>query len=326
MLKKFFYMSLSLIFLASQAYARTPGYNMSGYYGVQEIFPYDGESYDHEFNEEHLDRFPNLRKMVDLASFRVVGERHSVDKDHIYYGDKIMQYADPETFIAFNSSLNNSQYYAKDKSALYVEDRIIVGANPMTFRLVASLLNSGQQYMYGLDDQNLFVRGELVPNVDIASFRLLDTGIAYDKNSVYFLNQVLQDSDPSTFVEVEQGFYKDQSQVYYKGSVVPKINPNTFIIVEGDPWNVTVKDDQYVYYQKYDEWRQIEGADPETFTTIARWYFKDKNYFYSSDGNILLENSGQTIELYQPLQSNNKYLKLNSQCFDYSKKADCSSL
>lgn len=309
--------------LASQSYARTDTYQMTGYYGVQEIFPYDGESYDHEFNEKRLDRLPDLKEMVDLASFKVVGERHSVDKYRVYYGEKIIQGADPETFIALNSSLNNSQYYAKDKKYVYVEDKIVVGANPKTFRLIAGLLNNGQKYMYGLDDQNLFVRGELVPKVDVASFRLLDTGIAYDKNRVYFLNSILEGSDPSTFIEVEQGFYKDQFQVYYKGSVVPKINPKTFMVVEGNPRNLTVKDHQYVFYQKYDRWVQIEGADPETFTAIEPWYLKDKKYFYNYEGNILTENIGQNIEFYKDNRSNNQYLKLSEQCFNYSEKVDC---
>src|SRR5699024_1591150 len=108
-----------------------------------------------------------------------------------------------------------------------------------------------------------------------------------------------------------------------KGSIVPNINPETFMIVEGDPWHLTVKDHQNVYYQKYDQWVQIEGADPETFTTITRWYFKDENNFYNNEGGILAENIGQKIEFYQPSQSNNEYLKLDGQCFDYSEKIDC---
>lgn len=192
MLKKIFYMSLPLLLVVSQSYARTDAYKMTGYYGVQEIFPFDGESYDHEFNEKHLERLPDLKKMTDLASFRVVGERHSVDKDHVYYGDKIVQGADPETFVALNVSLNNSQYYAKDENYVYVEDRVVVGANPKAFRLVASLIIRGRTHIYGLDDKNLFVNGVIVQGIDIKSLTIFETGTSRDKNRMYYLGTPLK--------------------------------------------------------------------------------------------------------------------------------------
>lgn len=86
--------------------------------------------------EDHIFRIDNsiyikgllfLAKIVDVATFKFIGESYSKDKQHVYYKDKLIPDADPETFEIISSQ------YAKDKNHIYEAGKILPDYSPDHF-------------------------------------------------------------------------------------------------------------------------------------------------------------------------------------------------
>lgn len=68
-----------------------------------------------------------LARIVDASTFEVLDYPYCKDKNHIYYGDKLIPDADPETFEVL------SLKYAKDKNHVYDEGKIMPDYTPDKF-------------------------------------------------------------------------------------------------------------------------------------------------------------------------------------------------
>ena len=70
-----------------------------------------------------------LVKDADAKTFKEIKDhpKYSIDKRHVYYKDKILRDADPETFIAI------LDYYGKDKYFAYEGAMKIIGVDADSF-------------------------------------------------------------------------------------------------------------------------------------------------------------------------------------------------
>jgi hypothetical protein len=115
---------------------------------------------------------------IDIKSFKVLpGTQYAKDTNHVYY---------PLEILCIDYSDCGVCYYGKV---------IVEKANPSKFRYLGK--------DYAIDGYNVFFRGELIPNADGQTFKLIEGPeffyFAIDKNNVYRHNVTFQDADPQTF-------------------------------------------------------------------------------------------------------------------------------
>jgi hypothetical protein len=87
------------------------------------------------------------------------------DQNGVYYQDHFMAYADPASFeVLWEAPYEGCSdgYYARDKQRVFFEASIVLEADPETFE---PRLNG-----YGLDKNNVYLNGEIVPGILPADF------------------------------------------------------------------------------------------------------------------------------------------------------------
>lgn len=164
-------------------------------------------------NDERIAPIP-----CDLASFRMVDLTYSMDKDHVFHQGAIMKGALPGSFTVLGSS------YAKDQQSVFFRNARIVCADPATFMLFTENENSRGETYYAKDKDHIYVNAEVFPNVDRASFRILNEKYTADKNGVYHHMKKMPQADPLTF-KVYPHFMgdadaEDRSHKYGEGQAV----------------------------------------------------------------------------------------------------------
>ena len=203
------------------------------------------------------------------------------DKNVFFIGRQIPN-ADPNTFFVFDPY--NASGYAKDKGQVYL------AVNSSTYASVGGVIT--------------------IPNVDPATFTIIEHGYTKDKNSVYIQKRcceigvsILPGADPSTFhffgLNISSlsdsdndfyGFYaKDKNNVYYIDRLIAGAD-STFDFIRDVDGNLTgyAKDKNHIY-NAYGG-NVIENADPTTFVVLNGTYAKDKNAVYSYNADVFADN------------------------------------
>lgn len=147
---------------------------------------------------------------ADPRTFRFNSINMPVDKNHVFYGDKIIPEADPGTFSEHNGGKYGYSYwydknyifvmgnnrvgvikekcsnldriggnYLKCDDKVYYEDKLLVGAD------VNTMIPVGVTANYAKDSKNVYFDGEIVVGSDVATFNIGDGINAKDKNYTY---------------------------------------------------------------------------------------------------------------------------------------------
>lgn len=85
---------------------------------------------------------------------------YTFDTDHVYYDGKLIQGADPNSFVILWRTVREGcrlGTYAKDNKAVYFEDKLVIGSDPNSFE---PLLND-----YGRDKQGVYRDGKIDPTL-----------------------------------------------------------------------------------------------------------------------------------------------------------------
>lgn len=250
----------------------------------------------------------------DPATFMVLDNYYSRDKNHVYYEGKLLPNLDTQAFRFVTIQDEESTFYTynaynslfvKDNRHVYYKDTLIAELNPATAELVAS--------GYIKDDKHVFRATKLL-DVDASSFRILRLNWSYreeiyslDKNYVYFDDAIIHEADPETFTLIRE-YAKDKSNVYFRGKKIEGAESETFtclsnnfqdanwVYVNGErtdtkPKPETVRHDlggifetdgKKIYRKYFGEQPTI--ADAETFTYLGHEYYgKDKERVYYRD-------------------------------------------
>lgn len=211
-------------------------------------------------------------------------------------------------------------YYAKDNQ-IYVEDFLLGNISPNGFEYFGD-----EFYNYYKDNNSLYfvefnfgscpdevscmpsvsgiknIEKIMQPEIDLSSFKIIDSSIATDKNNVYKIESygrsgnsdkkflILKNIDPSSFKK--NGWFvwdKDGDTAYWDYSVEINLYEGT---IDFDSIKIInndyVKDKNYVYYRG----NILENSDPDTFELISNIHAKDKNAVYYR---------GKIIELADPI-------------------------
>jgi len=254
----------------------------------------DGEVY---FNmESGLMMGRGIVEGIDKNTFQVINKYHAKDKNNVYYGNSIIEEADPDTF---NVIIDNYYNYTKDKNHIYLDGKTIIDTDPNTFELI-------NDRGISKDKNSVYFYADKIEEANPDQTQLIETnvsssggshfGFLLTQNEVYSINgqplprpmlQSLDGADPSSFHQVSDYIYSDDNAVYvivnYQGL---NIDMSHKITSEGRN-----SPDCYGYGN---EIIIFKNADEASLEFIDECHAKDKNYVYYN-GEIIVGESPDTF-------------------------------
>ena len=210
---------------------------------------------------------------------QILGDYYSIDKRKVYYGNEILEGANPKTAELIGFSLLKD-----DKNVYYMGEKI----KDVKIKNFEKL---GKNYWK--NDNKIYYRDEKIENADIMSFKVLNKDYAKDKNNVYDGNESIGRGikDPKTFEFLPNGiiygtlYGKDKYNVYYIENKMINCFDTYYSIygvngINKDKAEVLnewfMKDDKNIYFGG----KILEGADYNTFEVLPNGNGKDKNQSY----------------------------------------------
>lgn len=240
--------------------------------------------------------FPSIRKVegADPNSFKLWEDHWSnigVDRTHLYITGVLAEGVDPKTFVR----VGKTQYFHDDHSVFYevavdvMNDyryglRKIVGADPTTIHAFTNEVTYDQAAdLLVADAAHVYLRGEVLPDIDAKTFHLLASRYFADKNATYFFNGDI-DTIPTriapagTFrVVTTLGYIAIGDQMFFGTTTMSGADPASFHVFDnevhyGDQTREVCKDScpyaadaGAVYYAG----KKINGADPRSFELVG---------------------------------------------------------
>lgn len=269
-------------------------------------FEFFGYSYNKYFKDKDNIYFLNDKddkmefEKLDGANpktFEIVDDYFARDDKNVYILGYKVDGIDPKTFEALNYEM------IKDKNGVYFLENISEENENSEIKVkkldskgidLKSFKNVDNSDYYFKDKNGVYYENSenlhKIENVDLKTFEALDYDFAKDKNSVYYENKKLNEIDASSFEKIEFNFIKDKNGLYKidkndendEIKLIPineKVNLKNFEKAGGNYY----KDDKNLYYFGENEFKKIDGSDPnsfeydnENYTFIA----KDKNNVY----------------------------------------------
>ena len=214
---------------------------------------------------------------------QILGSNYSIYKGNVYYGNEILEEANPKTAELIGFSLLKD-----DKNVYYMGEKI----KDVKIKNFEKL---GQNYWK--NDNKIYYRDKKIENADITSFKVLNEDFAKDKNNVYIGNSSIglwkldKIENPETFEFLPNGiiygtlYGKDKYNVYYiKNKMLNCFDSSYFIYevkrINKDKVEVLnnwfIKDNKNIYF----EGKILEGVDYNTFEVLPNGDGKDKNRSY----------------------------------------------
>ncbi|MCU0749955.1 MAG: DKNYY domain-containing protein, partial [Akkermansiaceae bacterium] len=180
---------------------------------------------------------------LDVASFNVLCEEYTRDKNHVYY-----------------KVISNDEFIVI----------VLPDADPASFELLGGEL--------ARDHKRVWYRDEIQHGVDAATIERIEGGpvTAYkDKNSVFYQYDAIAGADPASFKHIGAGYYADNKRVYWGPTPVPGADPSDFTVM-GDSF--IAKDSSRIYRSG----EPLPGYDVASFELILHneagfQIFSDKN-------------------------------------------------
>ena len=230
-------------------------------------------------------------------TFEIIDDYFARDDKNLYIFGYKLDGIDPKTFETLNYEM------IKDKNGVYFLENISEENENSEIKVkkldskgidLKSFKNVDNSDYYFKDKNGVYYENSenlhKIENVDLKTFEALDYDFAKDKNSVYYENKKLNEIDASSFEKIEFNFIKDKNGLYKidkndendQIKLIPineKVNLKNFEKAGGNYY----KDDKNLYYFGENEFKKIDGSDPnsfeydnENYTFIA----KDKNNVY----------------------------------------------
>ena len=248
----------------------------------------------------------NSLHVADMDSFKRIDGSWAVDRQNVYYiglsaeiGKDIVPIGDYRSFRALN------HLYAADAKCVYYKNKIVEGADPKTF----VVLKGGNDYGQDKNRVYCEARGTTIRNLDALKHRKMGNGLYEtfhtDGKTVYNpeLMAMPVGTDFSTIHRVERyrDWYADKNRVYYENRLLSEAKPQTFKIfpshyVSEDYVSNNNKDANYscdgnrVYYRD----SLMQGVDIASFIcgydfVVSTSFAFDKNRYYQGSPNPRLE-------------------------------------
>lgn len=256
---------------------------------------------DHDYYNKN-----NPLHVADMGSFRQIDGSWAVDRLNVYYidlkaeiGKDIVPIGDYSTFRVLN------HLYAVDAKCAYYKNKIVEGADPKTF----VVLDGGNDYGQDKNRVYYQDRGTTIRNLDALKHRNMGNGLYEtfhtDGKTVYNpeLMAMPVGTDFSTIHRVERyrDWYADKNRVYYENRLLSEAKPQTFKVfpihyVSKDYVSNNNKDFNYSYDGNRVYYRDslMLGVDVASFICGYDYvdsisFAFDKNRYYEGSPNPRLE-------------------------------------
>ena len=214
----------------------------------------------------------------DYNTFRVLHNFYAADAKHVYYKNKIVESADPKTFVVLKGGNN----YGQDKDRVYYEARATSIRNLDALR--HKNMNDGLYEAFHTDGKTVY-NPELMAMPEGTDFTTLRRVERYrdwyaDKNRVYFENRLLPEANPQTFKifpshyvskdyvsnnNKNAAYSYDGNRVYYRDSLMFGVDVSSFICGT-----------DFIYSQSFafDKNRYYKGAPNPTLEKLRQGKLK----------------------------------------------------
>ena len=186
---------------------------------------------------------------------QILGSNYSIYKGNVYYGNEILEGANPKTAELIGSSL------LKDDKNVYYMGKKIENADIISFKVLNEYSAKDKNHVYIGNSSIGLWKLDKIENPETFEFLsdTINTDSFYgkDKYNVYYINRIFL----SCF-----GTYT------WIGFKVEGINKDKVEVLN----NWFIKDDKNIYF----EGKILEGADYNTFEVLPNGDGKDKNRSY----------------------------------------------
>lgn len=224
-----------------------------GYTRKGDFIYYNGRRIDQAGKETlaqasfRLGRVLKLAQDVDAASFKVLSDEYTKDKNKVYY-----KWDSPD-----------GQFWVDE----------LRQAEAMSFEVIG--------FNLAKDNKHVWWYGSHMPGVDPKTVELVRDGFVWkDAMNVWYQHEQIPGADPQTFRHLEQAFYADKNHVYWSGTRLNGANPVLFrTFGDESPYGA----DLNCVWRGTD---QIFDVDAPSFVTVHESVYLDKNGVYAG-GNLL---------------------------------------
>ncbi len=251
---------------------------------------------------------------ADAKTFEVFEDNeYAKDKKNVYYGDKVLNEADPKSFKLLTKI---SYGLGKDKNNLYFWENKVNNIDVKTLKIMTdefSIYLKDKNGVYILfsyngglpvDLDNGIISPKILKNVDKQTFQLISGGYSKDKNSVYYIGKKIDGADPKNFKVLKDYIFTDEKNVYLYGEKKEEIDLQTLKFFDND--SSYFFDKNNIYFQG----DKLENADFKSFKTMELNFSKDKNNVYL--GNEKIEGADaktfEVIDIYAGFERDKNYL------------------
>lgn len=168
---------------------------------------------------------------ADPASFHLSADGLVRDKNHVWYGDRILDGIDPATAVMVRQDFT----VIKDKDSVHYRYDPIPGADPATFKHISSGYYADRKRVYWCKDP--------IPGTDPANFQVMGNSfIAKDSSRIYRSGEPLSGYDVASFELIlhnEAGFqiFSDKNGIHLNKMTFPRSKPGKAEVID----NHTVK-------------------------------------------------------------------------------------
>ena len=158
---------------------------------------------------------------------QILGSNYSIYKGNVYYGNEILEGANPKTAELIGFSLlkddKNHVYIGNSSIGLWKLDKI---ENPETFEFLSDTINTDS--FYGKDKYNVYYVNRIflscfgtytwigfkVEGINKDKIKFLNKKFIKDDKNIYFEGKILEDVDYNTFEVLPNGDGKDKNRSY----------------------------------------------------------------------------------------------------------------
>jgi hypothetical protein len=222
-----------------------------------------------------LGRNITVSQTLDVASFEVLSEEYSRDKNRVFYKwispGRFLLVELTEADVASFKPINFT--YAVDKNSIWYQDRAIKESDPNTLTLISNRIVK--------DAKRVYISGEPQGHLDTKSFRHLGSAYFVDTNGVYWGNKPVVEADPNSFRVLGESFVAvDDQNVYRSGERQPHLDAGACKLILHDPYGYQVLSDKNgVYLNQF----KFLHADPKDFKMIDNISARGGQYIFLVD-------------------------------------------
>ena len=195
---------------------------------------------------------------------QILGSNYSIYKGNVYYGNEILEGANPKTAELIGFSL------LKDDKNVYYMGKKIENADIISFKVLNEYSAKDKNHVYIGNSSIGLWKLDKIENTETFEFLsdTINTDSFYgkDKYNVYYINRIflscfgtytwigfkVEGINRDKVEVLNKWFIKDDKNIYFEGKILEDVDYNTFeVLPNGDGKD---KNRSYEYLPK-DEWR-----------------------------------------------------------------------